>query len=226
MLEFLEPPAVAADRLVPAPRRRRAAAMDEIVPAAAAVLPGDQGVGGARGGVVIIMIASRVEGVEEEVAHRRRARRLHPEHAGLRLHLAPAAGEVRQIGPDIAAMIGDPLDHEVGRAAHRPLDLRAALRRGGRRQEEGQQGEQAEDHGHSPCRRPQANISSGQIVDRMALREADAEAVAAVGEEMGFARRRPAPGARRASASVGDRHHTSSSAWISRQGGASASTWR
>ena len=38
------------------------------------------------------------------MAHRRRARRLHPDHRRPRLDLAPAPRHVGQIGPDIAAM--------------------------------------------------------------------------------------------------------------------------
>jgi hypothetical protein len=132
MLELLHAPRIRADRRVPAPRRVRPGEVVEIVPAAAAVLRGDQRLGDALRRAVIIFVMRRVISVEEQVAHGRRARRLAPDHRRPGLDLAPSARHVGEVGPDIAAMHGDAAHHELGRAAHRRLDLGARGRRRGR----------------------------------------------------------------------------------------------
>ena len=145
-------------------RRGGPGEVDEIIPAAAPVLAPDQGAADLLGGRVIIFVAGRVIGVEEEVAHGRGARRLDPDHARLRLDLAPAPRHVGQVGPDVAAVGRDLLDHEGGGALHRPLDLGAALRdsRSGETGEEEQSGEQSRHHSNNPFLRAQAKNSSCQ----------------------------------------------------------------
>ena len=46
------------------------------------------------GRAVVILVAGRVVGIEEYVAHARSARRLQPDHGLARFHLAPSAGEI------------------------------------------------------------------------------------------------------------------------------------
>jgi hypothetical protein len=56
VLEFLEPPSVLADGVVPLADRGLAGQVAQVVPAAGRVLDGDQGLGGLAGGCTQIMV--------------------------------------------------------------------------------------------------------------------------------------------------------------------------
>lgn len=104
--------------------------ISHVVPTAAGVLACDQRIGRLPCGVVVVRVAGGVEGVEEGVAHRRRARRLHPDHRRRGFQLAPASRPVREVRPDIATLGGDLLDHEARCAPSSPPGyLRASVRR-------------------------------------------------------------------------------------------------
>lgn len=122
MPEFLEAPAVAADRRVPAPERFLSGEVDDVVPAAARMLAADQRVRGLLRGAIIELLAGPVVGIEEDLAHLRRARRLRPDHRRKGFHLTPAARQIGQVGPDIAAFNRDLFGHEARRAPHRVPD--------------------------------------------------------------------------------------------------------
>ncbi len=128
-LEFLHPPRVLAIGVVPAAKAVLARRVDNVVPAPGRMLAPHQRVGGGLAGLVKLLVARCMVGVEEGVAHGPRARRLNPDHGRCRLQLAPAAREVGQIGPDIAAVDGRLVRHE-GRGAFHGGQDRGVVRRG------------------------------------------------------------------------------------------------
>ncbi len=142
VLEFLHPPSVGAVGGVPVLQRPLPAEVDQVVPAARGVLAPDQRLGGPLGGAVVIFIAGGVIGVEEEVAHGPGARRLHPDLRRLGFQLAPAARHVGGVGPHVAAVVGDLLDHERGGLLHGALD--GGLIRRGRSRPCGRQRQRAD----------------------------------------------------------------------------------
>lgn len=91
VLELLGAPGVAADGVVPAAQRPFAVEVGHVVPPAAGQLRADDGGGGALGGPVVVLVAGGVVGVEEQMAHRRGARRLEPDHGLGGLEFPPAA---------------------------------------------------------------------------------------------------------------------------------------
>ena len=73
---------------------------------------------------VVILVAGRVIGVQEQMAHRRRARRLDPDHRVASLPSRPsAANRSGKIRPHVAAVGADAFDHEGRGALHGVEDL-------------------------------------------------------------------------------------------------------
>ncbi|MNU69333.1 hypothetical protein D3C71_587160 [compost metagenome] len=121
-VEFLHPPGVLAIGGVPALQRFFARRVDDVVPAARRVLAAHQGVGRGLGGLVELLVAGGVIGVQIEVADGGRAGRLDPDHGRRGFQLAPAAREIGQDVPDITALDSGLVGHEARRTLHRGDD--------------------------------------------------------------------------------------------------------
>ena len=103
---------------VPLAQRAIAGEVGEVVPPARRMLRPDQCAGDLLRGLVVVLVAGRVIRVEKEMPHRRGARRLNPDLRVARFELAPAARQIRQIRPDVAAVGADLVDHERRGALH------------------------------------------------------------------------------------------------------------
>src|SRR5262245_54307175 len=102
VLKLLQPPAIAPDGLVPALERPFAPEVVDVVPAALRALGPLYCQGSAASRPEEALLARGVVRVKEEMANRRRARRLDPAHGAISLHLAELPAEVRRVGPNVA----------------------------------------------------------------------------------------------------------------------------
>ena len=128
VLELLHAPGVLADGVVPIDERAIAAEVHHVVPATGRVLAPDERARHLLGGLIVVVVAGGVIRVQEQVPHRRRARRLDPDLRVARLELAPPARQVGQIRPHVSALRAHLLGHEGGGALHRLEDAGAVGR--------------------------------------------------------------------------------------------------
>ena len=119
VLEFLQPPAVDADGLIPFLQRGFAGEVEGVIPATRGVLRFDQCQRGALCRLIEDRIARGVVSVQEAMPHRRGRDRLHPAHRRVGFHLAPAFIPVgREIFPNVAPLERHGLVHVGGGARH------------------------------------------------------------------------------------------------------------